>query len=226
MKSCYLCGKPLASKADRTKDHVPPECIFPSEKPPNLLTLPCCRDCNSKYGKLDERMRNYLAILAATASGDAGDKARREVLRSPRGVADFLQHTRPHPTLTDPKGEPRHLFFFNDDELRDWLCRIVKGLYFAKAGERLSDATQYSVRKHPEVTPQSSLSFPMEDGLQFRPHFTYGRVPDVREVVWFLIFYDALMFSVAVQPPEEATQPNNSLEPTSTAGEKGDSNGH
>ena len=203
MKSCYLCGKPLARKVDRTRDHVPPECIFPSEKPDNLLTLPCCRECNSKYGKLDERMRNYIAILAATASGDAGDKARREVLRSAKLVADFLEHTRPHPTMTGPSGEPRGLFFFDDNELSDWLTRIVKGLYFARTGERLLDTTEYSIQKLPEIKPQSSLSFPMENGLQFRPHFTYGRVPHAVEDTYFLIFYDSLMFSVTVRPAVE-----------------------
>jgi hypothetical protein len=149
-------------------------------------------------------MRNYVAILAAAASGDPGEKARREVLRSPKLVADFLTHTRPHPTMTDPQGEPRHLFFFDDRELSDWLTRIVKGLHFARTGERLPGATQFSVNKLPELKPQSSLTFPMEDGLQFRPHFTYGRVPDAPQDVWILVFYDSLVFSVAVHSSEEA----------------------
>jgi hypothetical protein len=45
MKQCYLCGEELINKRNKTKDHVPPYCIFPQDKPRNLLTIPCCKKC-------------------------------------------------------------------------------------------------------------------------------------------------------------------------------------
>lgn len=59
---CIYCGK----KAAGTKDHVPPKSFFPSPRPSNLITVPCCKMCNGKYGKDDERVRNMLISLEAT----------------------------------------------------------------------------------------------------------------------------------------------------------------
>jgi hypothetical protein len=61
LKTCIYCGKEAT-----TKDHVPPKCFFPTPRPDNLLTVPCCESCNKIYGKDDERARNLLTSLEAT----------------------------------------------------------------------------------------------------------------------------------------------------------------
>ena len=59
---CIYCGKSEASE----RDHVPPKCFFSTSKPPNLITVPSCRNCNSLLGKDDERVRNLIVSLDAT----------------------------------------------------------------------------------------------------------------------------------------------------------------
>jgi hypothetical protein len=202
MKQCYLCGEILVRKKNLSKDHVPPDCIFPSEKPRNLITVPCCTICNGKYGRLDERMRNFFAILADKNSREIGDIARRVVLRSSKLSAEFYSRTRPYPWLADSAGDARRLFFFDDEELNPWLVRIAKGLFYHRNGFRLSDTAVFQVGKLPEVKPPRSEAFPLEEGLQLRPHFAYGVLQDVEKAgtdFWVLVFYDHLVFTVDVE---------------------------
>jgi hypothetical protein len=64
---CYLCDTPVHDyhlgpgekpPADhRTRDHVPPEGLFPPPKPNNSITVPCCFKCNNEHSGFDERLR-------------------------------------------------------------------------------------------------------------------------------------------------------------------------
>ena len=40
-------------------------------RPNNLITVPCCYECNAEYGKDDERVRNILTSLEATEDNPA-----------------------------------------------------------------------------------------------------------------------------------------------------------
>lgn len=179
-----------------SRDHVPPASIFPSEKPRNLITVPCCTPCNQDFKQLDQRMRNYVAALAGPNSGDVGDVARMDILRSYKHSIQFLAQMKPHPSLRDDRGEPRHVFFFDRAELVRWMGRIVKGLIFAKTGEILPRECDLRVTPLPNAVIQPSASFPKEEGLEFRPYFLYGKVGDPGDECWILIFYDQLVFRV------------------------------
>lgn len=116
-KQCYLCGVTLIKNHNKSKDHVPPDCIYPDNKPPNLITIPCCKDCNKEYKPLDEKMRNFISIIAGEKASNAGEKAKKEIDRSKKLSKEFLTYTKPHPSLVDDNGNPRLLFYFKDDEL-------------------------------------------------------------------------------------------------------------
>jgi len=204
MKKCYLCGTNLIKNKNKSDDHVPPDCIFPNAKPPNLITVPCYIICNEEYRPLDEKMRNYIAILAGEKASDAGEKAKKEVLKSRKLCKQFLSHTKPHPSLVDNAGNPRLVFYFKDEELNKWLIRVVKGLYFHRNKIRIDEHSFFTVNKHPELCPQPSESFPMEEGLRLRPYFVYGVIKDENKLnsdYWILIFYDDLIFTVTVDKP-------------------------
>ncbi len=201
MKKCYLCGEELINKRNKSKDHVPPYCIFPQEKPRNLITIPCCKNCNNEFAQLDEKMRDFLAILALDKSGDVGKNAKRNVLKTQKRRDEFLAYTKKNPTLLDDNGNPRLEFFFNRDELNAWLIRVVKGLFFRRYKTRISDNAIYKVDPIPQFVPQPSDTFPMEKGLEFRPYFVYGVIQEPNNDFWVLYFYDKLTFSVSVNNP-------------------------
>ncbi len=198
---CYLCGEKLIKNKNKTKDHVPPECIFPKNKPPNLITLPCCNNCNQSFQPLDEKMRNIFAILAIKNSGEVGQVARKEVLKSRKLSAEFLYHTKKHPTLLYENGNPCLEFFFNEDELNLWLKRVVKGLYYHHNNSRIKDNAIYNIKKYPQLEPPQSNTLPLKEGLKFRPYFIYGIIKEPNNDFWVLCFYDYLIFSVSVNIP-------------------------
>lgn len=206
MKECYLCGETLVKRKNKSKDHVPPECIFPSTEPPNLITIPCCTDCNEEYGLLDEKMRNFFAILAGGNSSEVGNTAKRVMQRSPGLMEEFFSYTKPHPTLVDEAGNPRLIFFFSDVELNPWLIRVVKGLYYYRNGYRISDDATFKLNTLSELKPPSSETFPMEEGLELRPYFVYGVLENVQVGTdfWVLVFYDYFVFTVEVNFPHSS----------------------
>ncbi len=59
---CIYYGQSISD----TKDHIPPLCFFPIPRPSNLITVPCCKYCNNKLGKDDERVRNIITSLSDT----------------------------------------------------------------------------------------------------------------------------------------------------------------
>lgn len=197
MIECYLCGRKLL-KRDTTKDHIPPDCIFPDAKPPNLITVKCCVHCHRQFSVLDERMRNYIAVIAITQSGEVGEKARNRIMRSPEFIYDFLEHTREHPGLTSAEGDPRLLFFFTEDEMNKWLIRMVKGLHFHRFRSRMPEGMTFVVKARPELEPPEVLA--MLDDVESRlgPHFAYGLVEQNGIRLWILSFYDHVLFTVAI----------------------------
>jgi hypothetical protein len=214
LQYCYLCGSQLLKKKNKSKDHVPPDCIFPQEKPANLITVSCCTDCNGAFSQLDQKMRNFFAIIADDKSGEVGKRAQSEILRSRKLSSDFLSYTKKHPSLIDDQGNPRLVFYFDKDEISRWLIRVVKGLSFRRNKTRITDSSLFEVDILSQFMPQPSKTFPLEDGLEFRPHFVYGVVAEEGYDFWVLIFYDHLMFSVAVKPSAKQTTPNELMEPT------------
>ena len=55
---CVYCGR----EKKLTMDHVPPKLLFASPYPPNLPTVPSCRDCNASFQKDDEYTRVVAAV--------------------------------------------------------------------------------------------------------------------------------------------------------------------
>ena len=57
---CYYC-----LRGATTRDHVVPRCLLEKPYPPNLLTIPSCRECNAGF-KQDEEY--FLAVMAQSGS--------------------------------------------------------------------------------------------------------------------------------------------------------------
>lgn len=72
-EACYICGRALKrydlepgqEQPDDlyTRDHVPPDGLFPKPKPNDLITVPCCRQCNNDCSDFDEQLRIVASML-------------------------------------------------------------------------------------------------------------------------------------------------------------------
>ncbi|MBN1176644.1 MAG: hypothetical protein JXA51_03080 [Dehalococcoidales bacterium] len=149
-------------------------------------------------------MRDYIAGLCPLSS-EPIEKGRRAVTRSNILSKEYLSHTKSHPTLIDDDGQPRLLFYFDNEELNKWLSRIVKGLFYHENHRSISHTAIITAKALPKIQPQPSDTFPYEKGLERRPYFIYGVVPDDNDVDkehWVLIFYDKIVFLATVYTPQ------------------------
>lgn len=81
-KTCYNCGVPL-DKTNRTKEHIPAKNLFqgyPDEYKMNRITVPACDECNQKYSKIDQELRDALAVINNTV--DEKSELTRKGIRS------------------------------------------------------------------------------------------------------------------------------------------------
>ena len=202
---CYLCG----ATQDLTRDHVPPANLFPEPRPSDLITVPCCRNCNQGYSLDDEAMRVWLAAAANRSA--IGDWIWRERVvggtfqRSPALRSSFAQSA--VQVLAERKGIqfPAVAITIPDERANRYFVRIVKGLltHLYPEFEYSSHAFQID-----HLTPQAD-----DIGMLFS-RFTYGErgggvfrffhqvVSDPPMGFWVLVFYDWACFLVVHQPPE------------------------
>jgi hypothetical protein len=123
---CYLCG----GTQDLTRDHVPPANLFLEPRPTNLITVPCCRNCNQSYSLDDEAMRAWLS--AAENRSASGERIWRERVvgrtfqRSPALRASFAQSA--VQVLVERKGiqSPAVAITIPDERADRYIVRIVK----------------------------------------------------------------------------------------------------
>lgn len=130
--TCYICGKNKAT----TKDHIPPKCIFPeSLKSDNLrkITVWACDECNNKMSRIDETMRDYLALCNFTKHREEiWEKASKKLIKSPRirqnmieQMIDVAQTHIPSKYIKDNATKAIKL----PKEFDDFIKRIFKGFH-------------------------------------------------------------------------------------------------
>lgn len=78
MNKCIYCGK----EDNLTKDHIPPKCLFPDQKPEKLITVPCCNSCNRRFSKDDEYFRDMVLMREDIFDQEGLDNLRNKVKRS------------------------------------------------------------------------------------------------------------------------------------------------
>jgi hypothetical protein len=139
---CYQCDVPLKkytvkpgeqSPADAyIPDHVPPKGLFPKPRPNNLIEVPCCFECNNKHSGFDERLRIYASmpfdrneigqrILDEKVIGSTF--ARERQMQFLEKLAASMQAVPERPELIRAR--------IDDQELKDGMIRITKGLLYA-----------------------------------------------------------------------------------------------
>ena len=197
MKICYYCGRTNAEKY--TKDHVPPKCIFPKNKPKNLITVPCCFKCNKEMSSLDQKMRNWMGLLSTKMPKEISQRIFRDFKKDMKSFNDYLSHIKAHNKFIDSKGFPRLSYYPNLAEVNIWLARIIKGLFYKREKRPIVKNVVFSSELLSWLKIPSTEKFPMEQGLEFRPYFTYYDFHDgdcLDTSTWFIIFYDIVAFLV------------------------------
>ncbi len=200
---CYLCGKPAT-----TKDHVPPKTLFAPPRPHNLITLPCCAECNGAYALDEEYFRNNISMISDHRNArEIWEATRRSYKRNPKILADIDKRILP------VKAGPILLPAVRFDAARTnrVLIKIARGLVCHHTGRKLPQQVKTEVFLDPQISDQ------LHDwirGLPFRnrwgTRFSYVGMmaQDEADVgCWFLVFYVSKVFVVSFGTEAEPTVP-------------------
>ena len=211
---CYLCGRPVRKYSvdpgetpppdHLTRDHVPPAGLFPDPKPSNLLTVPCCYQCNNRKSSFEERLRilatipfdrNQAGAKIAAEKVFAGTLARGSQIDF---IGEMLRSMRPIP------GHPElQRITVDATEWKLGMIRIVKGLLAALFPEYEVDGSVFGAMDLRPVATEEQLramavlknAKHLERGSGVF-HAWYHVEPEPLAGCWMLAFYECLGFLV------------------------------
>lgn len=142
---CVYCGLEEPDNCDRTRDHVPPRNLFPEPRPSDLITVSCCRQCNSSASADDEYFRLVLTSRIDTSDHPEAEKVRSGIFRSLQrpeatGFTDLIRKIMIDVDVHTPSG----IYLgkgagikISHKRLNRVAERIVRGLYWHTFGVRL-----------------------------------------------------------------------------------------
>ena len=210
IQQCVYCG----AVNEITRDHIPPKNIFPKARPGNLITVPCCRSCNSGFSIDDEWFRIIIACDPLSAEHLQSQKLWPTVLRQlhqetgAMAVPELLRLSfgESRPDNIDDRIQLAEL------RLARVLMRIVKGLYFAENGVPLPISWEVKICVTSDCAPGGEVANVAESiagttGCKGRSIgdgvFQYHVVDWPEKVVgmvWILRFFESIHFVCTTGP--------------------------
>jgi hypothetical protein len=138
---CVFCGH----DGDVTDDHVPPQCLFGSPLPDNLVEVPGCKSCNQGSHMDDEYLKTVLAMRDDLHDHPIVEKILPSVTRGllrPKfpGLGRRIARSMKARRRFTPSGLYGGIVHTYDVDLRRIgrvLSRTVKGLFFNEFGRPL-----------------------------------------------------------------------------------------
>ncbi len=218
---CVYCGK----TSTLTKDHIPPKNLYAKPRPSNLITVPCCNDCNSRASKDDEYFRLNIVMRDKTEGVSEAECLQGTVFRSlNRKESTGLKHEFINRIDRRPSFTPSGIFtgikpVFDIDFSR--LDRVVKraiaGIIYKELGDRLPDSFDidvFSTSGLNNLTPlfEENLKSKIDELLR-EPYVYIGNESvfafwrkysgeDRYSSLWLLVFFQCTSFVGVVCPKE------------------------
>lgn len=148
---CYWCGEPSTSK-----DHVPPQNLFPEGHRKNLIKIDACKKHNEEFSKLDERMRYHMTVMGdeVIARQHYESKTLKGLMR-PQGMGltmDLAQNS-----FNDRKGKKWQRDSTDSFDL--YFEKIIRGLFFYHYKKHISGSTSYFSNKMQHFTMSANAHF-------------------------------------------------------------------
>lgn len=191
-KFCYLCGGVAA-----TRDHVPPKSFFETPRPGNLITVPACEKCNTRFSKDEEWFRSH--ILAMSYS----DRGRRlwtdKVLKAFNRKPNLAYRMRSNLIKLNTGNTAIKI---NKERANIVVKKIVHGLFFNHFEEKVKDNLQWEISLNPrnnllERYKKYSKFFSVQDDA-FRYAFACGDVNINQSSIWWLQFHNNALFVICI----------------------------
>lgn len=215
-KECYLCGE----TRDLTRDHLPPECMFRPPLPSNLITVPCCRNCNESFKLDDEALMIFTSAHHAVSLDGMWvwkNKALNSLRRSPKLLQNVRKSLLKVPVLEAGTVRIRSGISIPETRVQHVLIRMTKGLLCKFCPNVPYRDLEYEVEMRiPDQELVNDLYRTMRYDERGNGVFRFWRgVLEEQPTtgLWVYVFYDGMCFSVEHHRPNERLIDNDD-EPT------------
>lgn len=196
-KTCFNCG----STIDLTRDHIPPDNLFVPPLPSNLITVDCCRPCNSGFSMDDEAFMIFASMTRVRSEN--GERIWKKALNSSLKNSPKLKENiiKSLVEVKDPEtGEIMTGVTIPDKRVNNYLIRVTKGLIRNFHPELATGNSKFEVimlNKNTDVTNALSKFVYDERGNgTFRFWRAFINNPVDLKSAWVYMFFDGLMFMV------------------------------
>ena len=204
---CVYCG----SRKELTRDHIPPKCLFAKPLPQDLITVPCCRQCNNSASSDDEYFRSTIVLRRDSSEHPEAKKVSERVWRS-------LEKPEAGGLNKLVLGNVRELFHLNErgffepgmsfnvdlQRLDLVASRIVRGLFWKEFGERLPNDYVVSAFNDSGIANMDENTLGIFRSVLEENSKTVGNkvfrywrraVPENKHsTAWILLFYESVWF--------------------------------
>ena len=131
---CAYCMK----EDGTTKDHIPPQCIFPKPRATELIWVPCCESCREGWSEDDEEFRRYIWSAEGVEGHTSFEKASNQIISSIKRPEAKLYRNKILSSISSREEYSESGIFLGNKTLMEieWdriervLKRIVRGLFF------------------------------------------------------------------------------------------------
>ncbi len=199
---CYLCGR---TDQPLTRDHVIPKCLFTEPRPQNLITLPCCIDCQQQYQKDEEFFRTFVSTAIDLEDNPNAmqiwETALRGLERKP-GLLKWITSRVFTVDIVSEAGiwlEKGMAIKIPEDRINKVLKKIALGLFCYHLGFRVPDNFKTKVLFQPEEIARdpkkcqkiSELIKSAKYARAYKDICSYGGVvaKDTYSSIWLMSFY-------------------------------------
>lgn len=191
---CALCGAAPAT----TREHVPPQGIFPKPRPGNLITVPACAACNNGSSTEDEKFKAYLSLhvgIETRATEALWEKHALRTLKHNKRLANSIASSMRPVYVQAPSGiiTGRATGVLWDGNAHKVVIeKLIKGLYYFHSNSVLNPKvrvkTQWLRGELKDVPSIASWSAGSVGGDAFRYKYVFAQ-GNLEHSLWVFCFY-------------------------------------
>lgn len=190
-ETCYLCGG-IAT----TRDHIPPKSLFEKPLPNNLITVPACKNCNTKFSKDEGWFRNYILAMSFSDRGRRLWKNRALKALNRKIALKFEMRKN-----LIPLARGITAIKFSEERTNRVVKKIIHGLFFHHLKQRMHNNLQWVI----DFNPRDNLlkkygKYTHFFNIQkdaFKYAFAFAK-ENPSYSLWWLLFHNNALFVIGI----------------------------
>lgn len=202
---CVYCG----IRPGRTRDHVPPQNLFPKPKPVNMVTVPCCKECQMIFKKDEDVFMAWITFGPAgesTAGKLLWEQKLKRTYKKDSGVKKVITRSFSQVSMKTPGGiylGERLAISIDPERKNNVLRKIVRGLFWVEYKERLPEDVPieiYGIKGTgspiEELITKTRQATTFWEGIF---EYRHARAPECFESYWIMSFFRRNYFYAIVK---------------------------